>query len=302
MEQINEFKNVRIVYFSGTGGTKRVADAFEKELKDRGCEAAVKNLGASIEEKKSAPAEPAWQKADLNIIIYPVYAADAPRPVYEWVRSTTGEAAGEKTAVISVSGGGEGWPNTGCRQDLCKALEERGFQVVYDRMLCMPANVLAQESDHAIMWMLRVIPQKVSGILDELLAGKVKRTGHKKGPLMRWMSKSEQANSGKFGQSLKVSDDCTRCGWCVRNCPTQNISITGPSEKPKFSDRCIICTRCFYGCPAKAIKAGGPLPLKKGFDLDAVERRMEGVELMPIKQCCKGIAFKNVRNYLLGRD
>ena len=298
MDNLNEVNSVRLIYFSGTGGTKRIAEAFEKELKGRGLDVAVKNLGASIQEKKDKPEEQGVSRTDLNILVYPVYALDTPRPVYDWIGSVTGNESGEKTAVISVSGGGEAWPNTGCRNGCCKALGNRGFQVVYDRMMCMPSNVLTDMGDHAAMWLIKVIPQKVSEIVDDLLAGKVRRTHYRKGFARNWLSKSERENAGKFAQGFDISDECTGCGWCARNCPMSNIEIMEPSSKPHFSDGCIICTRCIYGCPSQAIKTKGPLALKRGFDLDALERRMEGIELEPVEKCCKGWLFKGVRDYL----
>lgn len=301
MDRLKEVNRVRLIYFSGTGGTKKIAEAFEQELKSRGLAVMVKNLGESIQEKKDALPEQEIKDVDLNILVFPVYALDAPKPVYDWIGRVAGHESGRKAAVISVSGGGEAWPNTGCRNGCCKALENRGFQVVYDRMMCMPANVLAEMNDHAAMWLIKVIPQKVSRIVDELLEGKVRRTRYKKGFARNWLSRSERENSGKFAQGFEITDDCTSCGWCALNCPMSNIEISEQSSKPIFSDRCVICTRCIYGCPAQAIKAKGPLALKKGFDLDAVERRMKGVELEPVKKCCKGLIFKGVRDYLLDK-
>lgn len=301
MNRLEEINRVRLIYFSGTGGTKRITEAFEKELKSRGLDVMVKNLSESIQEKKNSPVEQELRKVDLNILVYPVYAMDAPRPVYEWIDSVSGSEAGGKIAVVSVSGGGEMWPNKGCRNGCCKALESKGFQVVHDRMMCMPANVLLEYNDHLVMWLISVIPKKVTQIVGDLLMGEVHRTHFRKGFILNWVSRSERENSRKFAQGFEITDDCTSCGWCARNCPTQNIEISEQSTKPIFSDRCIICTRCIYGCPAQAIKAKGPLALKKGFDLDAVERRMEGMKLEPIEKCCKGWLYKGVKDYLLDK-
>jgi ferredoxin/flavodoxin len=301
MENLNEIKSVRLIYFSGTGGTKRIAEAFEQELKGRGLDVTVRNLGQSLQEKKDAPPEQERGEMDLNILVYPVYAMDAPRLVYNWIESVSSSKAGRKIAVFSVSGGGEMWPNKGCRNGCCKALESRGFQVVYDRMMVMPANVLIQYNDHLIMHLLNAIPKKASQIIDELLEGKVRRTHFGKGPVLNWVSRSERENAGKFAQGFEITDDCTSCGWCVRNCPMQNIEIAEPLSKPKFSDRCVICTRCGYGCPTHAIKSKGPFQLKSGFDLDTVVRRMEGVELQSVEKCCKGWLYKGVKDYLLDK-
>jgi ferredoxin/flavodoxin len=298
---LNEINRVGLIYFSGTGGTKRVAEAFAKELKGRGLTVTVKNLGMSLQEKKDAAGEQELREMDLNLLIYPVYAMDAPRPVYEWIGSVTGQETGCKIAVLSVSGGGEMWPNKGCRNSCCKALENKGFEVVYDRMLVMPANVLVEYDDHLAMRLLNAVPIKAAQIVDDLIEGKIRRTRFGKGPVLRWISRSERENSGKFPQGFEITDACTSCGWCVRNCPTENIKITESGGKPSFSDRCVICTRCIYGCPGKAMKAKGPLALKHGFDLEAVEQRMKGVTLKPVKQCTKGWMLKGVRDYLMDR-
>jgi ferredoxin/flavodoxin len=298
MDKLNEIGRVGLIYFSGTGGTKRVAEAFERELKGRGITVAVKNLGMSLQEKKEAPEQPELLEMDLSILIYPVYAMDAPRPIYDWIGSVSGQAVGRKIAVLSVSGGGEMWPNKGCRSGCCKALEDRGFQIVYDRMLVMPANVLVSYNDDLVMRLLNAVPKKAAQIVDELLAGNIRRTRFGKGPILRWVSRSERENSSKFAQGFEITDACTGCGWCVRNCPMQNIDIVEPAGKPTFSDRCVICTRCIYGCPGNAIKAKGPLALKHGFDLEAVERRMKDTELKPVEQCAKGWYNKGVRDYL----
>ncbi len=294
-------KCVRIIYFSGTGGTKRIAEAFEKELKNKGVRVTVRNLGATLQEKKEAATESEYGAIDLNILLFAVYGMDAPRPVYDWIDSVTGAEAGEKIAVLSVSGGGEMWPNKGCRKNCCKALESKGFQVVYDRMMCMPSNIFITYTDHLTMRLLNAIPEKASRIVDELLAQKIRRTHFKKGAVLDWISRSERENSGKYARRFTISDACTGCRWCVQNCPMSNIEIPEQFSKPRFSDRCIICTRCVYGCPAHAIKAGGFGILKSGFDLDAVEKRMKGEELEPLEKCCKGWLYKGIRDYLLDK-
>ncbi len=301
MDHPYEIKLVRIVYFSGSGGTRRIAEAFEKELKERGIDVIVKNLGATRKERQEADPGQDFVAADQNILAFAVHAMDAPRPVYDWIGSADGAAAGRKMAVFSVSGGGEMWPNKGSRNSCIKALERKGFQVVYDRMMCMPANVFIEYSDHLNIWLINAIPGKASRIVDELLAGKEHRTHFGKGAVMDWVSRSERNNCGKFAQKFRITDACTGCGWCEQNCPTSNIKISEAPGKPVFSDHCVFCTSCAYGCPAGAIKADGPFLLKNGFDLKAVERRMAGVEPEPLEKCCKGWLYKGVKDYLLDR-
>lgn len=302
MDEICEIKKVQIAFFSGTGGTKRIMEAFEKEIRQRGIAVTVTNLGEASKPKDSTDENAETEEFDLHIILFPVYALDAPRPIYDWINSADGNKIGRKAAVLSVSGGGEMWPNTGCRNGCCKALEGRGFEIIYDRMLCMPANMMAEVNDHLAMRLIQAVPQKVLHIMDDILTGKIRRTSFRKGFIRNYISKMERENSYRFGKSFIVSEECTSCGWCVKNCPVSNIKIDGTSGKPKFSDRCVACLRCVYGCPFHAIHAKNPMIFKKGFDLEAVEERMRGIEPEPIEKCCKGLAFLGVKRYLQEKD
>jgi ferredoxin/flavodoxin len=296
MDYKNGINQVEVVYFSGTGGTKRIADAYEKDLNQRNKIVTVKNLGAG--EVDGSTEDRIDGKTDLILLLFPVYAFDAPKPVYHWIESLDDSVAGKKVAVISVSGGGEVWPNTGCRNNCCKKLEGKGLEIVYDNMMCMPANMMAEVSDHLAMRLIRIIPEKVEQSLNDILTGRIKRTHFHKSPLRNFLTKMENENAGRFAQGLTVSQECTGCGWCAKNCPMENITIEKQTGKPLFSSRCTICMRCIYGCPNHALNSRSSMVFKKGFDLDAVEKRMEGVELDPVEKCCKGIMFLGVKDYL----
>lgn len=293
-----KIEKVQIVYFSGTGGVKRVANTFEKELLERGCKVWKDSLDYINEGKDSSVSNENLEEADIVILIFAVHAVDAPDPVYEWINRT--KVNNKKISVISVSGGGEVWPNTGCRNNCCKALAEKGFEIVYERMMVMPCNWVSPINDHAAMHLLRALPRKVNTIVEDLLSGRNRRTHFIKGPLRRLLSKQEKKGAHRFPKKLKISDKCTSCGWCASNCPACNIKIT--QNKPEFADRCIMCFRCIYGCPSKALESDFFMVLKSGFSLIQLEKRMEGVELEPFHKYTKGLIWKGVDNYLSGKD
>ena len=299
MNKKNDVTNVRLVYFSGTGGTRRIADVFEKELARRNKAVEVENLGSGA--NSDFRSEKAAAEIDLYILLFPVYAFDAPKPVYRWIESLGDEVSGKRMAVISVSGGGEVWPNTGCRNSCCEKLENKGVRIVYDNMMCMPANMMVEISDHLAMRLINIIPEKVNGVLDAVLSGQIHRTRFHKSALRNFLTNLENKNAYRFAQELIISDECKGCDWCAKNCPAGNIMIDEQTHKPKFSDQCTVCMRCVYGCPLHAVSSKSSMVFKKGFDLDAVEKRMEGVELEPVEKCCRGIAWIGVRDYLLGK-
>jgi len=49
-----------------------------------------------------------------------------------------------------------------------------------------------------------------------------------------------------------VESMCDQCGWCVKECPVDNISL---KSYPLLGKRCICCYRCLTGCPRKAFEA-----------------------------------------------
>ncbi|MDD5015025.1 MAG: hypothetical protein PHW73_07985 [Atribacterota bacterium] len=57
---------------------------------------------------------------------------------------------------------------------------EKGFQVIYEKMMVMSSNCFLATNDHAAMWLIKVIPEKVSKIIEVVLSGKIRRTKMKR--------------------------------------------------------------------------------------------------------------------------
>lgn len=290
-------QRILLVYFSGTGGTARIADAFEAELIKRGHQFDKINLDRS-KQKQNVHFDELSKTTELLILLYPVYAADTPPIIYDWIAGVQG--SNMKTAVISVSGGGELWPNTGCRNNCCKVLQKHGFNVIYEKMMVMPANCITPMNDQLAMLVIKVVPEKVSRILDNLLEGKVRRTRFTFGPVKRYLAKSAKLNYHKFAEELEITNDCSGCGLCSRNCPVGNISIA--DNRPSYGSSCIMCLRCIYDCPEKAIKTKVRMVFKTGFSLTKIEKEMSGIELEPAEKLAKGIVWLGVKKYLLDID
>jgi len=287
MERI---RSAQIVFFSGTGGTRRIAEHFRAAFAARAVNVTVTELDA----KPHPTAD-----ADLLLMLFPVYAANAPQPVGEWIAAAP-EGGGKPAAVISVSGGGEVSPNTACRRPTVRGLEKKGYAVVYERMLVMPSNFIMPYGDALSALLMRLAPRRAEAAVDELLAGTVRRA---KPSLIDRAATAcasmEHVGSRWFGKHLRANGDCSGCGWCAAHCPRGNITLT--AVKPVFGSRCVLCLRCVYGCPRKAIVSGRlkRLVLKEGYDLDALEARMRNMpEAEAEEPDVKGAAFKGVRAYI----
>jgi ferredoxin len=150
------------------------------------------------------------------------------------------------------------------------------------------------------MHLLNAVQHKVNLILDDLSAGKTRRTNGKMSAARAWVTDMEKGSASMFPHDIRITEDCTGCGLCVKNCPEGNITLQ--AGRPIFGNTCVMCFRCVYACPKHAMQTNNFMVLKEGFDLHALEKRMDGVELQPVEQCAKGMMWGAVRDYLLDRE
>lgn len=287
-----EMKRVNLVYFSGTGGTARVANAFERSFASRA-------VAVSRTELKGAD-DPVLY-GDLLVLLFPVYAFNAPKPVDEWLNRLE-SAQGRQAVVVSVSGGGEVSPNTACRVKTIRNLEKKGYEVIYEKMLVMPSNFMIGFDDSLCAMVLHATPVVVDKVVGHLTAGIKHRTSpYGIDRIASKLGRLEAYGGKYFGRQLKVDiEKCTACGWCEKRCPRNNIRIE--DGRHLFGNDCVICLRCVYGCPKKAIEPGiGKFILvDEGFNLSRVEDRMDHLTVFPrITQATNHASLRGVRNYLI---
>lgn len=298
MKECNNIFNKKInraelVYFSGTGGTARVSNCIEKALKDNAVEVLVKALDL---QKPSIKIE--HNSVDLLIIVFAVHAFDAPQPVYDWIRETT-EGNNLPTAVISVSAGGEVWPNTACRFSCIKALERKQFNVFYERMFVMPSNWIFATNEKLALQLMKILPAIAERTVSEILSGLLLRSKPQISARgLAFLFKLEKLGAKLYAKDLKVNKSCIECGWCVRNCPRKNIEIK--AGKVSFGWKCVLCLRCVYGCPKNALESRllRFIILKEGYDLEKLEEKMDKIELETYAKPEDSKMFAGVVSYL----
>lgn len=285
---------MNIIYYSGTGGTERVAKYFEFFLAKSGYTLTLRRLVGN-------PSFILEDNVPL-LLLYPVHAFNAPDLVYKWLSSL--DAVDNIAAfVVSVSGGGEIIPNTACRINAIKKLEKKGYNVKYEKMFVMPSNIGVATKEPLAKILLNILPQKVEGVVSDIEKGIVRRTK----PFLfdrfaSMVGKCEKYGARLFGKKIKVSDSCNGCGWCVDNCPGGNIEMK--AGKPIFGARCQLCLGCIHGCPCKALEPGimKQAVIKEGYNLEDLEN-MQGTENeVDVEALANGYIWSGLRKYLLEED
>lgn len=286
-------KQVEIIYFSGTGSTRKAAEQFALSFSEKN----VKVINHELNYRDPYT----HQKSDLLVILYPVYAMNAPQPVYEFIQNLQYDLRCP-AVVISVSGGGEVTPNKACRAHCIKRLEKKGYPVVYEHMIVMPSNFVVSTPDELSIRLLEILPKKVDYMVNEMMSGIIRRTRPDLiNRLLSCIGELEKSPMGgrSFGKHIKVNDACTGCGICQKGCPVKNIQIV--NKKPVFSNQCAICLKCIYGCPQKALQPGISkfIVLKKGYSLKDWEKQINTKKHFSIDELAKGYALSGIRKYLM---
>lgn len=58
-----------------------------------------------------------------------------------------------------------------------------------------------------------------------------------------------------FSDNLEANKNCTKCGYCIKICPRNNIKFM--YDELSFSNQCISCYACVNRCPNNAIEYNG---------------------------------------------
>lgn len=217
------------MYFSPTGGTKKVADILTKNICD-GYE--------TIDLCKHAVSMQ-LQKEDICLISVPSYGGRVPAVALERLQHIS--ANGAKVILVCVYGN-RAWEDT--LTELQDTLEQQGF-------LCVAA--VAAVAEHSIF------RQFGSGRPDAEDTAQLTDFAKQLCQKLAAPQSTSLTLDGSHG-TYKVyngvpfhpqaGDTCTECGLCAKECPADAIDAAHPQNVD--TEKCISCMRCVSVCPQQA--------------------------------------------------
>lgn len=220
------------IFFSPTGGTKKVVEIVAEQLSET-----VLKADITVSDKACAVE---IGKEDLCVIGVPSFGGRVPTVAAE--RLSKLHANGAKAVLVCVYGNRAYEDTLVELEDLAKSC---GFDIV---------GAIAAVAEHSIARTyaagrpdledkktLQDFAQKIKG---KLLKGDVSV------PNIPGNRPYKKGNGG--GIVPKPDKNCTQCGICAANCPTGAIDIKNSSEVDK--KKCISCMRCVSVCPNHARK------------------------------------------------
>lgn len=284
-------KCIAILYFSGTGNTAVVAGLLKDGLVRSSQVEMIK-----IEDILQKKVEFTPAVYDLIGVGYPSYGFNVPGIVYDFVNQLGKDE--KKDVFLFMTCAGPCYINDIASTGLKRKLKKLGYNVIYEKVFVMPANVIIQYREEIVKQLYNAAVKKTLAMAGDLSCGKVSvRNAGILPMLLRWTYVwIERPWIKTIALDFTVNESCIRCRKCVDNCPGRNISLR--DNKIKFGINCAGCYRCVYNCPQRAISARifKKAILKKGYDISKVIRD-DNIEGNFITKDTKGI-FKSLYKYL----
>lgn len=230
-----------ILYFSGTGNSKYVA---ENLLEEGECLISIsdlmRNKNYSIKLESGEPLG----------IIFPVYFYTVPSNVREFLEKVEINNSSYIYSIITC-GGGTGQASA----VLQKCLNKRGLKLAYFKEILMPDNSMlfyqipgVDKADYRLDASL-ALTKEIKKDINNRVTTKIK-TATFLSDLVGLGYKLCQSTNKFY-----ATDTCIGCGLCERNCPLQVIKIENTKPVWKQS-KCCKCSACINSCPLKAIQYG----------------------------------------------
>lgn len=234
-----------ILYFSGTGNSRYVAEALAEMTGD-----AMVNIGEYLRAGKF----PVLYSEEPWVFVCPVYAWRMPRIVENWIAKS--KFTGDRNAYFILTCGNSIGDAGKYLVPLCreKRLILEGVQEVvmpenYIAMFKAPEPIQAEKIRKAAYPKIRRLAMCIRANL-RFPNREVSALDRMKSAIVTNPFYSLFITSKGFS----VSDRCISCRKCEEQCPVRGIEMRG--GKPVWTGSCVHCMACICSCPAEAIEFG----------------------------------------------
>lgn len=245
----------KILYFSPTGNTKKLANHLSKALD----QCAVHRL------EESNPHD--FKGTEHLVVLYPIHGFNPPRTVKRFVKKI--KYTIPKVSLIAV-GCARAKINDSVSQGLKRHFRKQASEIILDEVVDMPLTLVI---DFKAEMKKEVIEKTMNDMLTYASLIKSNTISKRKisltSRILNTIGKLESPAARLFGLELHAKKSCTSCGICVKNCPEENIKFNKKMH-PKFKFSCSMCLRCIYDCPEQSITPyiSKFIPIKGGYKLE----------------------------------
>lgn len=221
------------IYFSPTGGTKKVADILAENLQGEIVPVDLTDHSMSFQNV-------VLEQEDVALVAVPSYGGRVPAVAVERLLKIAGN--GSRAVLVCVYGNRE-YEDT--LLELQDTVAEAGFHTI------AAVSAIAEHSIARRFAKGRPDRQDQEQLLEftKKIREKIAGQGMEKPEIP---GNHPYKKPGNFGMVPKPNKACVNCGICARQCPVQVIDMANPQKVD--SEGCISCMRCVSVCPHSARK------------------------------------------------
>lgn len=243
-----------IIYFSGTGNTRRCALELAKILGDSNVHA----LAADELRHPAAAIIDAPEGEKRVIWMFPTYSWGIPPVVADVMAGCSYNRAVREAMHIMVTTCGDDMAHTDCMWR--RIMHGRGLRTAGAYTVIMPNTYTAMkgfdvDSPEVAQQKLDASAARIAEVADAIMHDGPSMTIPGSFPFIKtaviypWFKRF--AMSSKPFHALA---SCIGCGLCARSCPMENIAMV--DGRPRWDTACALCLRCYHICPQHAVAYG----------------------------------------------
>ncbi len=234
-----------IIYFTGTGNSRYIAETISKRLDDDITDA------TDLMKENCCPD---FISNKPYVFVAPTYAWRLPRIFEKWICNCTFK--GNKKVYFVLTCGGE----IGAADNYAKRLAiNNDFKYMGTAQVVMPENYIVmfepttKENDLTIF---NAATEKAEKLCEKISTektfnkAKISIIGHLYSDFINPLFYTFYVGARKF----YTTDACISCGKCAKECVMNNITLK--DGKPIWGNDCTHCMACICKCPTEAIEYG----------------------------------------------